>query len=314
MDVQEMRTARHSPAVLLQNYLQNRKNYKVACFFEGETDRYYYFNILDELLKTEFLFIPCYGKDNLIRILHLVENEKSETNSNIELMFFIDGDYKNKTVYAKEKKQYNQDLFILNAYSFENYYCSVTCIKKILIREFGLNANSEILAYLITEYVNISDIAKNSLAILNKCFYIIKEIRKNNYTQINFDTLNAITYNSQANKIEANKLSFFNVAQFYKIEKFNEAEINEAEIFFNNKDLSYYGRGHTQIKLISYFFCYLYKKIKDGKLEFNGKKVKISCKVDFGKEIVEHCAYAAERPNDLIQFISKHIEKDVELN
>ncbi len=63
MDVQEMRTARHSPAVLLQNYLQNRKNYKVACFFEGETDRYYYFNILDELLKTEFLFIPCYGKD-----------------------------------------------------------------------------------------------------------------------------------------------------------------------------------------------------------------------------------------------------------
>lgn len=306
MGLQEMREARHTPAVLFQNYLRCRKDNKIVCFFEGETDRYYYFNILDGLLKTKFLMFPCEGKDNLLKLLHLVENERKTTNRDINLMFFMDGDFLNKIKYAAEMEEFKNDLFILEAYSFENYYCSNSCINKILIREFGVKPESEILKSFIEALNKLKEEANPAFTILNKSFYILRELRNFDCKNISFDKLKAITYDLKNNEIVIEDLSYESVAEFYQVEEFNDEEIAKADKFFFNKDLYLYGRGHSQIKLIAYFFRQLYKKIKNNQIEIDGNKVRFSCKVDFGSEIVEHCAYAAEKPTELIDFIVLH--------
>lgn len=302
-----MREARRNPAVLFQNYLRSRKQNKYVCFFEGDTDRYYYFNILDELLKTNFLMFPCQGKDNLIKILELAENEKKETANNIHLMFFMDGDYSNKIKYQTTKEKYDSDFFILNAYSFENYYCSYDCVQKILIREFGIEQDSDVLLYFLDCFQMLEKEAKNSFTILNKSYYIIRELRKIDHKKVVFNKVDAIQYDETSNVIKIEDVSFESIVNAYDIEEFTLEEKDEAEEFFKDKNLNVFGRGHNQIKLLTYFFRQLYKNIKVGQLELNGQKLHFRCNVDFGREIIEHCAYAADKPKDLIGFIESHI-------
>lgn len=309
MTVHEMKEARGRPTVLFHKYLNSRKDNKFICFWEGDTDRYYYINIIADVLKEKFLTFPCMGKDNLLKLMELTENEKKETNKNIELMFIMDGDYLNKEKYKNEQTKYLPDFHILNVYSFENYYCSLNCIRKILIREFGVEQDSDVLLELMNDFNNLVEASKSAFKVLNKCFYIIRELRNIDHKVVKFDNLEAVRYQSKTNEIEVEKLTFQSIAETYDLDDFSDDELSCAADFFDKKEMNLVGRGHNQIKLVSYFFQQLYKKNKENKLVIRGKNIKLSCKVDIGKEIVEHCSYAADKPDDLIKFIDVHIRK-----
>ena len=142
---------------------------------------------------------------------------------------------------------------------------------------------------------------------LNKSYYIIRELREIDHRNLLFNKVDAIRYDEANNDISIEDVSFESIVNAYHIEEFTSEEKDKAEEFFKDKNLSVFGRGHNQIKLPTYFFRQLYKNIKIGQLELNGQKLHFRCNVDFGREIIEHCAYAAEKPKDLIDFIESHI-------
>jgi hypothetical protein len=306
MDLQMMREARDSYTVTLMNYLKNVNKTCLMCFFEGKDDRYYYVNLIDRILNEKFVSIACCGKDNLIYVLQLIEEDRSKEKHNLRVMFFLDGDFSNKIKYNKILKKYSEDLYILDAYSFENFYCSLQCFEKIMVREFGIDYGSEALDVFKREYQDLIINSENTFKILNNCFYIIREIRYQTSKQVNFDKLDAVKFNQKNVSVDIVNYSYDSIANHYNLTQFTNDEIAQAEAFFKDKQLEKFGRGHNQIQLVYCYFKKFYKLNKDKKLKVNNETVQYSCHIDIGNEIIEHCEYAAEKPKDLIRFIEAH--------
>ncbi len=307
MTVQEMRSARDTHTAIFLKYLNKVNKVRLFCFFEGQEDRYYYVNEINLILNEKFIWLGCDGKSNLSKALVLIEKDKETNKRNIQLMFFMDGDFNNKEEFAELLTNYSTDLYILEAYSFENFYCTKECFEKILEREFGVENLSDDMLEFTQDYQNLIDKTKNFYETLNNSFYIIRQIRKIDYRSLNFNEMNIVSYQQDTKSIEINNsLSYESIANHYGLPHFNETEIRQAEEFFKDKELERYGRGHNQIKLLICYLRCFYKNNKDGNLKVKGKTVRYSCKTDVSFDLIEHCSYAAEKPQDLICFIRRH--------
>ena len=300
MDVQEMKNARLSHTVIYAEYLKKANNYKKVCFVEGEDDRLYYSEQTRALFEEEVLFICCKGKDNLIKLLQLITENKSKTKTS--LMFLMDCDYDNKTLYKKIYRKNKKHLYILEVYSIENLYLSNNCMEKILKREYGMTAEDEDFQKEIKRYNQLILDTQDQFKNMNYAFYIVREVRGDLDVRFSGITKSKIFSYVQSNHIiRKQSLSLSDIANALKIEDFSEDEKRLASDFFKEKNLMKCGRGHNHIWIMEIFLHDLYLRNKDKKLS----KI-YTCNVDCSNFIISHCAYAADKPESLISFIRKH--------
>ena len=203
-------------------------------------------------------------------------------------------------------------MFVLDSYSFENYYCTIEAFKKIFFREFGVGYNSEEMNYFSKEYLTWCKKLEPNYLIINQCFYIMRLMRKKDVSLDKILKRHLMSYDQATGILTVNSISYEDVATLLGVETFTQEEIEEAASFFVDKDLIYYGRGHNQIWVTEAFLKSLYRKNALHKLRIGEKMIRFNCHRDVSDEIVAHCEYAAEKPEALINFI-KNASEEVRL-
>ncbi len=126
-----MQNARLSYTVAFKRFTTqfDKNSNTIFCFYEGEDGKYY-----DEKIRRysdDFYTIVAENKTQVLDTFRLISNKKEYCSS--RKMFFIDRDFDDNTDYI------NEDIFITDGYSIENYYVNDSTLEKILQSEFSIN-------------------------------------------------------------------------------------------------------------------------------------------------------------------------------
>lgn len=148
--IEKIRNSKHSYTVPYQQFVKNFdiNNPKLFCFFEGDDDPKYYnmrikTKIKDEieqsLAKCDTEYIVCKGKDQVLKVAELVNNNNEyKYSKDVWTIFFVDKDCDNVEDLRKD------NVYVTPCYSIENLYLSTNTFDEILKCEFSLNASETI--------------------------------------------------------------------------------------------------------------------------------------------------------------------------
>lgn len=288
---EEMQNARLSYTVAFKRFTTqfDKNSNTIFCFYEGEDGKYY-----DEKIRRysdDFYTIVAENKTQVLDTFRLISNKKEYCSS--RKMFFIDRDFDDNTDYI------NEDIFITDGYSIENYYVNDSTLEKILQSEFSINKEDN-------DFKTCFDIFHDDYNEFNKLiveFNALAKIRRQKKINVclsNYKTKDLIKYDSKIEK--SNKYDD-------KINPFKEKLLlEEGELERTVSDLLYkencgfYFRGKNQL----YFFKrYLKKIIKlndDESLEIKHARVYLNLTNNVLSELSQY-AYVSE---NLKEFLSRH--------
>ena len=288
---EEMQNARLSYTVAFKRFTTqfDKNSNTIFCFYEGEDGKYY-----DEKIRRysdDFYTIVAEKKTQVLDTFRLISNKKEYCSS--RKMFFIDRDFDDNTDYI------NEDIFITDGYSIENYYVNDSTLEKILQSEFSINKEDN-------DFKTCFDIFHDDYNEFNKLiveFNALAKIRRQKKINVclsNYKTKDLIKYDSKIEK--SNKYDD-------KINPFKEKLLlEEGELERTVSDLLYkencgfYFRGKNQL----YFFKrYLKKIIKlndDESLEIKHARVYLNLTNNVLSELSQY-AYVSE---NLKEFLSRH--------
>lgn len=289
--VEYMISAKECSAVAYQEYLVSKDKFKYFGFIEGKDDYYLYYDIFSKNFSSgQFRLVKCGGKRVLAEIINIIEKDKNKPST----MFFMDGDYNNKCFYGDISLKYGHDFYILDVYSIENLFSGSGFLKKILVREYGMEHDSDDLNNILSEYDEYIKSQEVILKEFNMFCYIQRVIRNNDF--IDFSCIkNEIPYKKQK------ELTMDNLCSYYHVEEISLDERKAAESFFAGKNFLSYCRGHNLLITTKEFINQIHKKNISHKYK---KKYEV---IGFcGDSILNHCTYAVEIPESLIDFVLKH--------
>ena len=288
---EEMQNARLSYTVAFKRFTTqfDKNSNTIFCFYEGEDGKYY-----DEKIRRysdDFHTIVAENKTQVLDTFRLISNKKEYCSS--RKMFFVDRDFDDNTDYI------NEDIFITDGYSIENYYVNDSTLEKILQSEFSINKEDN-------DFKTCFDIFHDDYNEFNKLiveFNALAKIRRQKKINVclsNYKTKDLIKYDSEIEK--SNKYDD-------KINPFKEKLLLEkGELERTVSDLlckencGFYFRGKNQL----YFFKQYLKKIMklndDDSLEIKHARVYLNLTNNVLSELSQY-AYVSE---NLKEFLSRH--------
>ena len=138
MSVESLRKARRSHVVAFAEFTRYYKSYPLAlyCFFEGEDSKYYGIRIKTIAMPDKYFFLPCGGKDGVLKIHQIISSEVYYKSSIAD--YFIVRDF-DESIYSKGLGS----IYETPCYAIENFYTSCQCFADILKDEFKLLEGEE---------------------------------------------------------------------------------------------------------------------------------------------------------------------------
>ncbi|TVQ12678.1 MAG: DUF4435 domain-containing protein [Leptolyngbya sp. DLM2.Bin27] len=133
MSVENLRKARRSHVVAYTEFTRYYKSFPFAlyCFFEGEDSKYYGIRIKNIAKPRKYFFLPCGGKNGVLKIYQIISSEEYYKTS--KTAYFIDRDF-DESIYKKDL----DSIYETPCYAIENLYTSCQCFSEILRDEFKL--------------------------------------------------------------------------------------------------------------------------------------------------------------------------------
>lgn len=248
MTIEGMRSSRVTVNTIFTTFVTTENDYikrglETFFFFEGIGDKKYYFKKMENLLKKEYGYLECGGKENVIKVM---EKIKKNHNAKLPLYYFVDKDFDDK---------YNiEGLYETPVYSIENFYIFEKSFIKILITEFNLNPNES--EKIREEFENVIDVFRkrleeflNEIDLLNAwCWIQKKEAENPNFKalgdlrELNFIKIKLTEVKSEYNleNLKEKTINFKDVTEEYIYQKIKEFQALDRVSFYRGKYLIYF--------------------------------------------------------------------------
>ncbi len=132
------------------SYIKILSQYKVNddtifCFVEGNEDVSFYSQFLERHKQNDLKFIICNGKENVI---NNYKNLTWDFYDKKRILFFIDKDYDD---YIENELINDENVFVTQYYSIENYLVNDITLKKFIIDNFFIT-NEDIIKTLVNNF------------------------------------------------------------------------------------------------------------------------------------------------------------------
>lgn len=300
LNVEEMRTARHSANSIFIKFTSDYKYFSTHafCFYEGEDGKYYNSRIR-KYFNSDFLTYTVGNKKEVLKLFYKIKDDSSY--DSIIKMFFIDRDYDNSLCGTDD------DIYETPCYSIENLYADKKCFEYILQAEFGLNIVDNDYNKCIKDFelrfneFNNNILEFNSLVLLR---------RKKSDSNSNF----------QFGSIKTNHLISCKISEVKKASKYDETikhimetlnisvdELNECkQDIFRAGSLEMQFRGKNQLDFIVAVLNDL-KELNINSLYFSHK---LNCvKLNITTNRLSELSQYAITPKCLDIFLEKHYKK-----
>lgn len=321
--IEERRNARKSYRVFYMQFVKgfDVNNPKLFCFFEGKEDPKYYnarirTKVLDEfrqsIIKVETEYIICEGKNNVLKIAELVDNNDEYNNfKNTWTMFFVDKDCDN----VEDLKKNN--VYVTPCYSIENLYLSTNTFDDILKCEFSLNTPETIDNFNTAKriYEETLEQFNDVMEEFNAYLYVqrkrqaqdpsfrmdLKDIKNlDDFCEINLGTGNRVIKKDYMSELKR---------RFPHLRQITQNELEEQKIFFRTVSKTKIFRG-------KYLILFLRKVLEKLKTEMVKReslifstRVRVSLIMPEDiSNIISQLSQYAETPNCLHEFLSKIYE------
>lgn len=163
-----------SDSVLFMEYVNfvPKDSETILCFFEGYDSKYYEIRIRGIHNGKTIISKPCGSKIKLINLFNEINKNAVRKRGIIEY-FFVDRDF-------DDNRDLNDEIYVTNVYSIENYYISDSAMKRILINEFHfdeLNMDDAMeLNNVLSKIINDRTDFVNNIRDLNVWYMYQKEV------------------------------------------------------------------------------------------------------------------------------------------
>ncbi|MDT0199987.1 MULTISPECIES: DUF4435 domain-containing protein [unclassified Acinetobacter] len=241
------------------------EEYDFIVCIEGNDQPYYVVPCSSFLESNNIYYLRCNGKKNVTDLIDILENSDQESYRKSKCFGLVDKDYG-----IGFNNVYPHRIYETPCYSYENFYLSLSCFRKILEAHFNVKKFNDF-------YQDYEVVLSNYTARLKDYIDIIKEVDKRyRATRISAKVLNeelpkyySADVNLNSIKIELDKISFvsgknidscFNkdISLSYSIDSYNAA-IKE----YNHNDLGKYIKDIRGKFLINFLCSYIRKLIDD---------------------------------------------------
>lgn len=142
------------------------KEYDFIACIEGNDQPYYIISCSNYLKSDNVYFLRCNGKKNVTDLIDILENSDQDSYRKSNCFGLVDNDYGLDGI-----NLYPHRIYVTPSYSFENFYLSLSCLRKILEAHFNIKKFNEF----FEDYQRILDNYTNRL---NDYVSLIKEIDK----------------------------------------------------------------------------------------------------------------------------------------
>ncbi|WP_171462111.1 DUF4435 domain-containing protein [Acinetobacter radioresistens] len=241
------------------------QEYDFIICIEGNDQPYYVTPCSVYLQSNKIYYLRCNGKKNVTDLIDILEKSDEETYKQSKCFGLVDKDYG-----IEFNNIYPHRIYETPCYSYENFYLSLSCFKKILEAHFNVKKFNDF-------HKDYEVVLNNYTARLKDYINIIKEVDKRyRATRISAKVLNeklpkyhSADINLNSIKIDLDKISFvdgknidscFNkdISLYYSIESYNAAIIE-----YKHDDLWKYIKDIRGKFLISFLCSYIRKLIDD---------------------------------------------------
>ena len=140
MEVQALRESRKGATVIYTKFTRLRSKYNTSlfCCFEGDDSKYYGWRIQTRLnLDIDNLqFFNCGGKSEVLRFYNMIN--KNNDYMHVNLAYFVDRDFDESII-----DKYSNEIYETPCYAIENFYTTISAIKRILKCEFNFDESEK---------------------------------------------------------------------------------------------------------------------------------------------------------------------------
>jgi hypothetical protein len=308
MDVQEIRASRRKGVVIFTKFCQEKSHHDnyLFCFFEGEDKKYYDSRIqkYTSYEYTKIISFNCGGRKEVLKVHDLITKE--EIYQSVKKAFFIDRDYEPIEI------NYN-DIYQTPCYSIENLYTSLSAFRKLISREFCINAIEQDFEKCMLDYEKAQKNFHKETLLLNAWIFCQREVERIEQKQLIclkdfkvahlFKTINIdnIICNNEINLNEINKL-------FEDSYPLNQDRLSEVISLFQSQNMQQVFRGKFEIEFLKNIIEDLKRKNKK-QLYFI---IHRDCvRVDVNVNPLSSLSEYADTPSCLISFLSRYNESSI---
>lgn len=298
MEVTSLRASRETGRVAYLRLMQCYMRYpeKLFCFFEGEDAKYYGLSI--EQIFGSFMSLPCGGKKEVLKALDLVRTAGcfSETKT----AFFVDRDFDDSLGGT------DPDLFETTCYSIENYYISDSAFQRLLRAEFDLEVDAPEYATVQSLFVSTKRDFMGKVQLLNAWIYHQRRVAGRDGHNLHLTRINLRKYLKISLGTVEGTIGIGHIREIFpEFEQPSQAELEAAlaALAATIPEVSY--RGKLNIEFYFAFLMLLKDAASRGLSDVFGRprKVKLNCSK---QNIISELSGYADRPDELIRFVSKY--------
>lgn len=276
----------------------------LVCIFEGEDEKYYSCRLQTILNNVTWECINTGGRTPAIDLFNTIKDHPMY--STYKYLCFIDRDYDD--IYENHAPS---KIYSTPGYSVENFYFSLTCLKKTLSAEFNIKPENE-LKHLYDRYTQLFQKVQEEFIkeirgfnIWAKTNYImnksspplkmsIKSIKTNDLLDINLESINS--------KYDPDDIS--SVFPHLKNSELCQLSYHDAKLKLSDQDPKLSFRGKNCSDFMRLYLLAIKSEIQT--LEFK-KNEKPTIRINFSKDnFLSEISQYADTPSCLIQFLSQH--------
>jgi hypothetical protein len=142
------------------------KEYEFIACIEGNDQPYYVIPCSHYLKSNKIYYLRCNGKKNVTELIDILENSDQEVYRKSNCFGLVDRDYGIDFI-----NKYPSRIYETPCYSYENFYLSIDCLKKILESHFNIKKFNDF-------FEDYERIIENYTTRLSDYISLIKEVDK----------------------------------------------------------------------------------------------------------------------------------------
>ena len=276
------------------------------CFFEGKNDYKYYGIRIQNIGQREFKYVDCHGKDNVISVKRLIDQQHEY--QSLSIAYFVDRDFNDKIAV--------EGIYCLPSYSIENQYANKETLLKILESEFSISEENIDFKAVESLFEQLQREFHNKVRLLNiwlACQSDKRSQSKSTHLKID-DSIGHYFNNIVKEKLTLRDLSDLNdlaiiESIFFEAQKITPEEIDEKSVLLQASDAEYTFRGKFELAFFISFLDRLKSEICKKKSSIFEKRHKCNLRFEFVTALTTLSIYA-RTPSCLVEYINSK-RKDV---
>ena len=285
----------------MQLIAKNRAD--TICFFEGEDQKYYVarINLLASALNWHG--IDCAGKANVLDLHKLITEHKIYKNSLVA--FFVDKDFD-----APLPQEIRNKIYETPCYSIENFYCTDTCLSKVLSIEFKLENNPDkpnLHAQVIEHFKRLREQFHTHMRLPNiwikahRKKELLEGAKSLNLNNVSLDKFVQITQNQVTGLVTSTD----DVSRYFPDGyQLSENEVENENKIFPVSDPHLHFRGKYQLEFVRQYLTNLRQECNDTSSKFYNPKNAV--KLSFSKRnFISELSQYADTPQCLNEFLGQ---------